>query len=269
MRVLRVNPPFQSMRQIPWGTDCLTHRGPPSPLQCLHQDSTFSSASSKRVCEKSRSSWLESFEHEMDHGYINPSLAGFRQGFIVFAQAPAAAQPRQRPLHHPPAGQHLKGVTVRPPPDHAQQPTASDPGPGYQLASVCPVSPDHFEPGKPAHHFAQHQLGPGLECWRHVPPRPGAVLKYLLRCDACAQQPSCRHRSLWAPFFRGLHRLAVDDRGAGRSLVSLSLPNPGTQSRLNALPGPISALPKIPPNRPPGRQVMGRHAPGYAAAQHI
>ena len=33
---------------------------------------------SKRVCEKSRSSWLESFEHEMDHGYINPSLAGFR-----------------------------------------------------------------------------------------------------------------------------------------------------------------------------------------------
>ncbi len=33
---------------------------------------------SKRVCEKSGSSWLESFEHEMDHGDINPSLAGFR-----------------------------------------------------------------------------------------------------------------------------------------------------------------------------------------------
>ena len=56
----------------------------------------------------------------------------------------------------------------------------------------------------------------------------------------------------------------------GVAVSSLSLPNPGAQGLLNALPGPVPApLPKIPPHRAPGWQVMGHHAPGYATAQHI
>ena len=69
---------------------------------------------------------------------MNPGFAGFRQGFIAFAQpsafAQASAQPRQSALHYPPAGQRLKGATIRPSPDHGQQLTASGLGPEYRPA---------------------------------------------------------------------------------------------------------------------------------------
>jgi len=90
---------------------------------------------------------------------MNPSLAGFRQFFIVFAQASAATEPGQCALHNPAPGQHLKGVAVRPAPDYCQQPTSREPSPRHQLASVSRVGPDHPEPGKSTQQFGQYQLG--------------------------------------------------------------------------------------------------------------
>ena len=49
------------------------------------------------------SGWFESFEHQVDHRYVNPGLAGFGQFLVVFAEPPAPAQPGQCALHHPPA----------------------------------------------------------------------------------------------------------------------------------------------------------------------
>ena len=90
---------------------------------------------------------------------MNPSLSTFSQFFIVFAQSSAAAQPGQSTLYYPSAGQHHKGVTILPPPDYCQQPTASDPGPRHQLAGVSRVGPDHPQPRKSNQQFGQHQLG--------------------------------------------------------------------------------------------------------------
>ena len=72
------------------------------------------------------------------------------------------------------------------------------------------------------------------------------------------------------PLFRGLHRLAVDDGGAGCCLPSFGPSDQGTQCLLNPLPGSLTApFPKVPPNRAPRGQVMGHHAPGYATTQHV
>ena len=90
---------------------------------------------------------------------MNPGFTGFGQCFIVLAQAAAPTQPRQGAFHYPSAGQHLKAVTVRLPPDYLQQPAAKGPGPGDQLASVSAVSPNYLESGKPTRQFSQHQLG--------------------------------------------------------------------------------------------------------------
>ena len=111
---------------------------------------------------------------------MNPCLAGFRQFFVVFAESPTPAQPGQGALHHPPAGQQLKPVAVPIPAHHAQHPTTGGPSPRHQLASVCPVSPDHFEPGEPVQQLDQHQLGPipvldvgGMNCYRQE--QPGGI----------------------------------------------------------------------------------------------
>ncbi len=49
------------------------------------------------------------------------------------------------------------------------------------------------------------------ECRPDAPPPPAAAPGYPLRCGVFALSPSCLRRTLWAPFFSGFHRLAVDD----------------------------------------------------------
>ena len=47
-----------------------------------------------RVCDKMESGWFQPFEHQVDHGYVNPGFAGFRKYLIVLAQPSAPSQPR-------------------------------------------------------------------------------------------------------------------------------------------------------------------------------
>ena len=108
---------------------------------------------------KPESGWSESFEHQVDHRYMNPGLAGFGQFLVVFAESSAPTQPGQCALHHPPAGQHLEVVAVRTAAHHLQQPTAGRPSPRDQLAGISGVSPDDLEPRETAQQSAQHQLG--------------------------------------------------------------------------------------------------------------
>ena len=217
---------------------------------------------------------------------MDPCLPGFGQFLVVFAQPPAAAQPSQGALHHPPSGQHLEAAAVRVPAHRIQRPTSGGPSPRRQPASVGRIGPDDLEPGKPVQQLYQDQLGPipvpvswhgaGSGCWPHGPPRPEAgpwcPLCPLcpLRCGACARIPSCRRRSPEAPLFRGLDALAVDDGSAGDGIPSFFLPDLAAQRLLNPLPSAIGPpFSEIPPHRAPGRQVMGHHSPWYAAAQDI
>jgi hypothetical protein len=65
----------------------------------------------------------------MNHSYMDPRLRAFRQFFVVpsagsgqaFAEPSVSAQPTQGALHNPPAGQHLKAMTVHGSLDHRNQ----------------------------------------------------------------------------------------------------------------------------------------------------
>ena len=69
--------------------------------------------------------------------------------------------------------------------------------------------------------------------------------------------------SLWAPFFRGLHRLTVDDGRAGTGLATLSLAQLGVQDAMYPLPGAITTPgTEVMEHDAPRRQVVGQHPPG-------
>ena len=111
---------------------------------------------------------------------------------------------------------------------------------------------------------------PGLGCQRDGPPPPTAGPRCPPRCGACVLSLSCPRHSLWAPFFRGLHRLAVDDGRAGAGLTPLSLPQGGVQGAVGPLPGSIPAPgAEVMEDDAPGRQVVGQHPPRTSGAQHV
>ena len=110
--------------------------------------------------------------------------------------------------------------------------------------------------------------GPGHQ--RDEPPPPAAGPGCPPRCAACGPLPSCQRRNPWAPFFRGLHRLAVDDGGAGAALTALSLTQRGVQRAVGPLPDTILAPgAEVMEDDAPGRQVMRQHSPGTSGAQHV
>ena len=231
------------------------------------------------------SSRLEAFEHQVDHGDVNPGFAAVGALFAVFAQSATSAQPGQSSFYHPPSGQYLKVAAVGFAFHHGEQPSAHRPSPVHQLTRVASVSPDQLQPGEITQQLGQHQLGAipvpvswhgaGSGCWRHAPPPPKASPWCPPRCGVCVRLPSCQRRNLWAPFFRGLHRLAVNysrirDGSAGGGFPSGGFPNPDPQCFLNPLPSPVfPPLAETPPHRAPEGQVVGHHPPDYAASQHV
>ena len=111
---------------------------------------------------------------------------------------------------------------------------------------------------------------PGPEYRRDAPPPPTAVPGCPPRCGVCAPSPSWRRRSLWAPFFSGLHRLAVDDGRTGAALPTLGLSQRGMQCVMRPFPDAITTPgAEIMGHDAPGRQVMRQHPPGTTGAQHI
>ena len=131
-----------------------------------------------------------------------------------------------------------------------------------RLAAAWETGPTAW-PGPTGHHLGPVHL-------RGAPPLPAAVPGYPPRCAACARSPVCRRRTLWAPFFRGLDRLAVDDRRAGTGLAALSLSQRGVQGVVGPLPSSV-ATPgaEVVEDDAPGRQVVGQHSPGAAGAQNV
>ena len=81
--------------------------------------------------------------HDHDHGPVDVGLVVGGQPFVVADGPAVAGDPRQRPLHHPPAGQHLKGVQVIGPSDDLKSQFRLElgPGPGDELAGVAAVGP--------------------------------------------------------------------------------------------------------------------------------
>ena len=110
--------------------------------------------------------------------------------------------------------------------------------------------------------------GPGY--WQGAPPRLAAGPGYLPLYVACGPSLSCRRRNPVAPFFSGLHRLAVNNGRTGCRFPAPSLTNPDMEGLMNPLPGFLpSPYPEVVVDQLPRRQVMRQETPSAAGAQHI
>lgn len=96
----------------------------------------------------------------MSHGDLHPSLRSLRQGFVIFAQSAAPAQPSQCSFNYPPFGEHLKLMVGPRTFDDFQHPARMGLDPVDQLPSVSGVGPDQLKPGESPDQPVQNQLGP-------------------------------------------------------------------------------------------------------------
>ena len=138
---------------------------------------------------------LEAFEHQVNHGDMHPGFAALRAFLNSLCSTVGIGTSRLKYVPPPPSAQHLEVVDVRFAFDYGEQPSPSGPSPRHQSASSKPMVST-------------------IRLWRTV----------------CVPLPVCQRRNPWAPFFRGLHRLTVDDGRAGRGIPPSSLPNPGAQA---------------------------------------
>ena len=111
---------------------------------------------------------------------------------------------------------------------------------------------------------------PGPGCWPDAPPPPAAGPGYPPQYVACDPSLSCQRRNPAAPFFGGLHGLAVNNRPAGCRFPAASLTDPDVEGAMNLLPGFLPPPdPEIVVDQLPRRKVMGQETPSAAGAQHI
>src|SRR6266568_4051133 len=135
----------------------------------------------------------------------------------------------------------------------AHPPTPFSSGDSTPGAAPAPLSPRR-SPGCP----------PG------GPINPRAIRAYRRSKCACGLSPAWQHHRLWAPFFRGLDALAVQDPGAGGRFFAGLGPHPFPQGIMNAHPSAVLApAPVIPPHRPLRGKVVGQEPPGDPAAYEI
>ena len=155
----------------------------------------------------------QSAQGEAGHCDVNPGFCGFTQCFVVLAQPPLQVQPTKGAFHHPTSGAAPgRYVAVL---DAAPTPGSSRP-PSWPTLPICRRRPHQprsavVEGNAPTVGSAPAGRRPGPECRRDALPPPAAVPRYPPRCGVCGPSPSCRRRNPEAPFFRGLHRLTVDE----------------------------------------------------------
>jgi hypothetical protein len=110
----------------------------------------------------------------------------------------------------------------------------------------------------------------GLVYLPSVPPPPTVVHWCPPEYAAYAPLSSCQRRTHKAPFFSGLHRLAVHDGSSGLGCFTVKCSQAGTQRIVDLLPHTgAPPLCEVPVNHLPRRQVAGQHPPGAATSQQV
>src|ERR1022692_2412741 len=87
-----------------------------------------------------------------------------REPFIVPDGAPVTGDPRQGPLHHPPAGQDLECVQVIGPLDDWEPQVQAGAGPGDQLPGVAPSAQACLMEGKARLRFHSSGFAASRSC---------------------------------------------------------------------------------------------------------
>ncbi len=87
--------------------------------------------------------------HEMDHRHLDHSFTGFRQEFVIFAQAPVAIEPSKRALHDPALWDHdepFDGVAAFGDLQADRSLRPQSPNPIHQRSGIGSIRPDVPEP---------------------------------------------------------------------------------------------------------------------------
>ncbi len=85
----------------------------------------------------------------MDHRHLDHGFTGFRQQFVLFAQAPVAIEPSKRALHHPTLWDHdepLDGVAAFGDLQADWSLRPQSPNPVHQRSGIGAIRPDMPEP---------------------------------------------------------------------------------------------------------------------------
>src|SRR6266487_4805740 len=123
------------------------------------------SPAAKSLLENSCGLWLccgwltgEAPGHDDDHRPVDVGFVVGGQPLIVSDGAPVAGDPRQRPLHYPPAGQDLEGVQVIGAFHDLQGQPQPGLGPGDRLPGVAAVGPGELDGGERAAQVPQQRF---------------------------------------------------------------------------------------------------------------
>jgi hypothetical protein len=210
--------------------------------------------------------------HEDGHGPQDHRFVAGREAFVVADGAAVFADPGERPLYHPPAGQHLEDVPVAPGDDLEVHLQAG--GPGGELAGVDGISPDQPDAAGGAVQVPQQRPG-------------GVAVLDGGGGDHHGQQQAHRiHGDVPFPavhFFRvippaggrghgvgGADGLGVDHRRGGLAVPAGGGPDPGAQRVVQ--PGQRAVIApgrEVPVHRRPGREVRRQVPPGAPGPVHV
>jgi len=204
---------------------------------------------------------------------VLPGNSDFRGGPpIVLAQPPIASQPRERALHYPTTGQHLKPFGPLGTLHGFQGPTAPLERPLDQRSVIVALRPQQPQPGEAMRQWGQHPACP-------------LRIRHLRRMDHHGQQQTQGIDDEMAfpagdllpsvlpavpSLFHSFDGLTVDAARTGSGIASFGLVHLGPQGLVDAFQGAILPPPtEIVVNGSPRGEVVGQHPPGTAAAQHI
>src|ERR1700709_219801 len=152
------------------------------------------------------------------------------------------------------------------------RPIFPNPAPSLSTAPRSPHRPRPFsvgEIGQPNPPIPTRlRLGPAHS--QDEPRNAESSPTYPQRCGACGPLLSCPHRSRRAPFFCGLHALAIHDRCTGTFLAPFKPPDAVSKHVMDFLPCPVvSPLLEVHVDRRERGKVSGDHAPSATTAQDV
>jgi hypothetical protein len=203
--------------------------------------------------------------HKGDHGPQDHGFVAGGQVFIVAGGAPVLADPGERALDDPAAGQDFKGMRVAL--RHDLECDLQRRGPGGQLAGVSGIRPDQADMAAGAVQVPQQWPGrfavlDGRGGDHHIQNQPDGVHGNvpLAAVDLLGVVPATAGAG---NSVGGADGLGVDDRRGGLGLAPGGGPDLGTQLLVEPGQGAvITPGSKIAVDGLPGREVRGQVPPG-------
>jgi len=216
----------------------------------------------------------QSAELNSDHRDIDPRHGAGLGGFVIAHETPLVHQPAEGALHHPAAGQDFEALGgIGSFNDLDGQFRAEPPDPlGKGFTGIATIHPQDAQPGEPAEHAAQKQLGSLAfrgAGWGHghAEHQPQRIHQQM---PLAAFDPLAGVITHGAAVPRRLHTLTVQNRGRGPTALVVGSPHERAQRIVEDCPLVVERpLPEDMIDGFPWGKVGGQVAPRAATFDDI